>query len=96
MAVEKKIYRDKDGRGYLIVTDDLDFEALRKLIILRALKDANYVQRDAAKILNITGRALNYHVTKYQITHPKWRRNCGLNGGYRKKRELEAAKKKRR
>jgi len=98
--VEKKIYRDVNGNGYTIITDDLDLEELHRLIVLRALEDAEWVQSDASVILNITPRVMNYWIKKYQITHISWKANCGLNGGYRKKQEIlrkmaERRKKKR-
>jgi len=33
------------------------------------------VQKNAAKRLNISPRALNYKINKFNITHPNWRRN---------------------
>lgn len=86
--VEKRIFRDANGRGYTIVTDDLDLEALHRLIVMRALEDAEWVQSNAAVILNISPRSMNYWVSKYGITHISWNQNCGLNGGYRKKQEI--------
>ena len=46
-----------------------------KELILKALKDNLWVQKNAAKRLGISPRALNYKVKKFGITHPNWRKN---------------------
>jgi DNA-binding NtrC family response regulator len=50
-------------------------EAHEKELILRALEDNLWVQKNAAKRLGISPRALNYKVKKFNITHPNWRKN---------------------
>lgn len=49
--------------------------AHEKELILKALKDNLWVQKNAAKRLGISPRALNYKVKKFGITHPNWRKN---------------------
>jgi DNA-binding NtrC family response regulator len=44
-------------------------------MILAALKDSLWIQKDAAKLLGISPRALNYKINKIGITHPRWRKN---------------------
>jgi DNA-binding NtrC family response regulator len=46
-----------------------------KELILRALEESLWVQKNAAHKLGISPRALNYKINKLQITHPHWRRN---------------------
>lgn len=46
-----------------------------KELILRVLEESLWVQKNAAKKLGISPRALNYKVSKLGITHPHWRRN---------------------
>ncbi len=46
-----------------------------KELILRALEESLWVQKNAAKQLGISPRALNYKINKFNITHPNWRRN---------------------
>lgn len=46
-----------------------------KELILHALDDKGWVQKDAAQILGISPRVLNYKIKKYGITHSTWRRN---------------------
>lgn len=50
-------------------------EDQEKEIILQALEDNLWVQKNAARSLGISPRALNYKVKKFAITHPNWRRN---------------------
>jgi transcriptional regulator with GAF, ATPase, and Fis domain len=44
-------------------------------MIYRALEENLWIQKDAARQLQITPRALNYRIKKLGITHAKWRRN---------------------
>ncbi len=48
-----------------------------KDLIAKALQKTNWVQKDAAKMLGISARSLNYKIKKYQITHSRWRKNKG-------------------
>ncbi len=53
-------------------------------LILKALDDCLWVQKNAAKKLGISPRALNYKINKLGITHHHWRRN-----GARDTREIQ-------
>lgn len=44
-------------------------------LILKALEECLWVQKNAAAKLGISPRALNYKINKLGITHPHWRRN---------------------
>ncbi len=46
-----------------------------KELILKALRDNLWVQKNAARRLGISPRALNYKIKKFGITHPNWRKN---------------------
>lgn len=46
-----------------------------KELILRILEESLWVQKNAARKLGISPRALNYKINKLGITHPHWRRN---------------------
>ena len=46
-----------------------------KELILKVLEECLWVQKNAARKLGISPRALNYKVSKMGITHPHWRRN---------------------
>jgi len=40
--------------------------------ILEALAQTNWVQRDAAQLLGVSPRVLNYKIKIYGITHSSW------------------------
>ena len=46
-----------------------------KEMILNALEQSLWVQKEAAKLLGITPRTLNYKIKKLGISHPRWRKN---------------------
>lgn len=46
-----------------------------KELILAALEKCLWIQKDAADVLGITPRALNYKVKKLGISHHRWRKN---------------------
>jgi len=39
------------------------------------LEESLWVQKEAAELLGITPRALNYKIKKFGISHPRWRKN---------------------
>ncbi|GAB4283647.1 MAG: sigma 54-interacting transcriptional regulator [Deferrisomatales bacterium] len=49
-------------------------EAERELL-LAALRAAGWVQKDAARLLGITKRAIHYKIEQHGITHPSWAKN---------------------
>ena len=50
-------------------------EDQEKDMIYRALEENLWIQKDAARQLGITPRALNYRIKKLGITHNRWRKN---------------------
>ena len=48
---------------------------VEKETILSALENSDWIQKDAAKLLRISPRALNYRIRKLGIRHSRWRRN---------------------
>jgi len=55
----------------------LNLRELEKNAIIRALEISHYVQKEAAKLLGISSRSLNYKIAQYGITHPSWRKHSG-------------------
>jgi transcriptional regulator with GAF, ATPase, and Fis domain len=45
---------------------------VEKTTILEALVETNWVQKDAARILGVSPRVLNYKIKSHGITHPSW------------------------
>ena len=50
-------------------------QATEKELILNSLEENLWIQKDAAEKLGLSPRTLNYKIKKYQITHPRWRKN---------------------
>ncbi len=65
---------DKATTGYqpgsLKLTEDQERD-----MIFNALEENLWIQKDAARRLGITPRALNYRIKKLGITHSRWRKN---------------------
>jgi DNA-binding NtrC family response regulator len=53
----------------------LSMRDLERSLVLSALARAAFVQKDAAELLGVSRRKLNYMVQRMGITHPSWRRN---------------------
>jgi DNA-binding NtrC family response regulator len=59
--------------------EGIDLEDLEKQAILEALRVNNWVQKDAARLLGISSRVMNYKVAKYEIKSPRWSKNKLVN-----------------
>jgi DNA-binding NtrC family response regulator len=55
--------------------EGVDLREVERGLVLEALRRADWVQKDAASLLGISRRKLNYMVQRMGITHPSWRRN---------------------
>jgi DNA-binding NtrC family response regulator len=53
----------------------ISLRAVERELVLAALRRAHFVQKDAAALLGVSRRKLNYMVQRMGITHPSWRRN---------------------
>ncbi|MEE2676937.1 MAG: sigma-54 dependent transcriptional regulator [Myxococcota bacterium] len=58
----------------------VDLREVERQLVLGALRRAGWVQKDAAALLGVTRRKLNYMIRKMGVTHPTWRRNRGEPG----------------
>ena len=67
--------RRKPSDGEMIAFDTLNLATIEKETILRALQVSDWVQKEAAGLLGISPRALNYKINQYEITHPSWKKN---------------------
>ncbi|MFW6288225.1 MAG: sigma-54-dependent transcriptional regulator [Spirochaetota bacterium] len=52
-----------------------DLKQVEKSYILQALRMCDWKQKEAAKLLNLSPRALNYKIKNHGITHPAWSQN---------------------
>jgi DNA-binding NtrC family response regulator len=55
--------------------DGVSLREVERQLVLEALRRTGYVQKDAAALLGISRRKLNYMVQRMGITHGSWRRN---------------------
>ena len=53
----------------------LALEEVERAVLLEALEHSGFVQKDAALLLQVSRRKLNYMVRKHRITHSSWRAN---------------------
>ena len=53
----------------------LKLEKLEKNAIIKALEVSHWVQKDAADLLGISPRSLNYKIKYHKIKHPNWKKN---------------------
>jgi two-component system response regulator AtoC len=58
-----------------LAAEMLNLESLEKTALLEALKRSNWIQKEAAKLLGISSRVMNYKVQKHSITHDRWSKN---------------------
>ncbi len=52
-----------------------NLEELEKEVLVQALKMSNWVQKEAATLLGISSRVINYKIQKHQIKNPRWSKN---------------------
>jgi DNA-binding NtrC family response regulator len=53
----------------------LQWNEVEKELILQALSMSGWVQKEAARLLGLTTRVLNYKIKGFGITHPTWKQN---------------------
>ena len=66
---------DENGGEIKLPPEGVRLEEVEKTLILQALERCNWVQKDAATLLNVSGRVFNYKIKRFGITHPSWRQN---------------------
>jgi two-component system response regulator AtoC len=71
---DKESDRDNDGQIKLPPVG-IDLEEAERGFIFQALERTDFVQKEAAKLLGISSRVLNYKIKRFGITHPRWKQN---------------------
>jgi len=56
-------------------TGGIRLEDAERQLILQALERCDWVQKDAADLLGVSSRALNYKIKRFGITHSSWKQN---------------------
>jgi DNA-binding NtrC family response regulator len=68
-----------DAIGIKIPPAGIKLDDLERTTIVEALKMTNWIQKDAAELLGVSRRVLNYKVKIHNITHDRWRRKPEKN-----------------
>ena len=68
-----------DALGIKIPPSGIKLDDLERNTIIEALKMTNWVQKDAAELLGVSRRVLNYKVKIHNINHDRWRRKPESN-----------------
>ena len=55
--------------------EGISLEAVQREVVLAALRRTAFVQNDAAALLDVSPRKLNYMIGRMGLTHESWRRN---------------------
>jgi transcriptional regulator with GAF, ATPase, and Fis domain len=63
------------GRFVCLPPGGVDHREVERELIVTALEQAGWVQKDAAQLLHMSRRRLNYRIRRLGITHPTWRAN---------------------
>ena len=58
-----------------IPAEGMRWDDMEREFILQALTRCGWVQKEAARLLGLSTRVLNYKVTRFGITHSTWRQN---------------------
>ncbi|MBW2495491.1 MAG: helix-turn-helix domain-containing protein, partial [Deltaproteobacteria bacterium] len=57
--------------------EGISLRDVERELVIEALERTGYVQKDAAALIGVSRRKLNYMIQRMGITHPAWRRNRG-------------------
>ncbi len=64
------------GRGVVQLPEKgVDYRSVERALIVAALERTGWVQKEAAVLLRMSRRRLNYRIRRLGISHPTWRRN---------------------
>jgi two-component system response regulator HydG len=66
---------DDTGSVIRIPPGGIRWEEVEKDLILQALEMGGWVQKEAARLLGLSSRVLNYKIKQFGITHPNWKQN---------------------
>lgn len=63
------------NRTGILHLNTLNLQQVERSTIIKALEMSNWVQKDAARLLGISPRVLNYKISLHNITHQSWRKH---------------------
>ena len=53
----------------------MNLEEVERSFVQQALERSGWVQKEAAKLLGVSSRVLNYKIKRFGMTHPSWKLN---------------------
>jgi DNA-binding NtrC family response regulator len=79
-AEDLLILRGRSAEGsrswrHELPAEGISLRDVERELVIEALERTGYVQKDAAKLIGVSRRKLNYMIQRMGITHPAWRRN---------------------
>ncbi len=80
LCLDAPEYEGADGEVVRLPAEGIDYREVERSLVLQALERASWVQKDAAALLRMSRRKLNYRVQRLGITHPSWRKNRSGSG----------------
>ena len=76
LGLNFKMERMENEHSYIrLPPGGIRLEEVERELIMQALTMCDWVQKDAAEMLGISSRVLNYKIQRFKITHPTWKRN---------------------
>jgi two-component system response regulator HydG len=68
--------RPEEGRekGIISSLEGMTLKEAERALMVNALEKTNWVQKDAAKLLGISKRVMNYKIKMHGIQNQRWRR----------------------
>jgi two-component system response regulator HydG len=63
---------ERAEKGMMPSIEGMTLKEAEKMLILRALERTNWVQKDAAQLLGISKRVMNYKIKKHGIQNRRW------------------------
>jgi DNA-binding NtrC family response regulator len=76
-SLDLPTHPDSNESGLVIEIPEagVSLAAVERDLVRAALRRSGFVQKDAAALLGISSRKLNYMIRQMGVTHPSWRRN---------------------
>ncbi len=72
---ERTVEEAVDQPVVRIPAGGIQWDQVEKDLIVQALEMGGWVQKEAARLLGLSTRVLNYKIKRFGITHPGWRQN---------------------
>ena len=75
-------YSGKETQGWRpeLPPEGVNLAEVERRLVIEALRRSSWVQKDAAGLLGVSRRKLNYMIQRMGITHESWRRNRAPEG----------------